>query len=135
MKSCRRRACVRFCWALLCAVFGVLLAAASSWFLSLVFLYGACFLLWQGWCLRKKGLRFEAERNWWGKAKQGVQQNPLTPCCTLFGDTEFRHDESNCTRYRYPQSRPITREERLEIDRQWDEIISHMNDPEYGEEA
>lgn len=135
MASYRGRAAIRFCCAAACTAIGVLFAVASVWFMSFVALYSASFLIWRGFRIHGKGIRLERERVWWSKAKKGVEQDPLDPCCTPFGETGFRHDEPSCTRYRYLRPKPITREERLEIDRKWNEIISHMSDPEYGEEA
>lgn len=126
---------MRFCWALPCVAFSVLLAVASAWFLAFIFLYMATFLTWSGWRSRRKGLRLQAEVDWWSKAKDGEEQDPLDPCCVRFGETGIRHDEMKCTRYRYKRPKPITREERLEIDRQWNEIIARFDDSEHGEEA
>lgn len=98
-------------------------------------LYAAALLAWQGWHIRAKGIRLELERQWWGRARTGVEQEPLDPCCTLFGENGYRHDEASCTRYRYGKPRPITREELIDIDKAWNEIIAHLEDPEYGEEA
>ncbi|MGH8967236.1 MAG: hypothetical protein ACRDXB_18170 [Actinomycetes bacterium] len=118
-----------------CVAVSVLFVVAGLWPLSLISLYVATLLLWSGWRQKAKAERREAEIEWWARAKKGIEQDPLNPCCLQFDDTGHLHDETVCTRYRYRRPRQITREERIEIDREWQQIISRLHDPEYGEEA
>lgn len=135
MATHRSKAVTRFLWSVMCVLLGVLFSAISAWFMAFVTLYAATFLAWRGWRIRAKGIRLELENEWWSRAREGVEQEPLDPCCVLFGDNGYRHDEATCTRYRYKKPKPITREERIDIDKAWNEIIAHLEDPEYGEEA
>jgi hypothetical protein len=131
----RKRALRCFSFALGSVVTGVLFVAAGLWPLSLVSLYAATLSWWIGCRSNGKARRMQLEREWWIRAKRGIEQPPLTPCCMEFEDTGFLHDEPHCTRYRYGRPRPITREELTEINLAWAEIIAHLEDPEYGEEA
>ncbi len=113
----------------------LLFASWESFLPCILALYAATFLLWRGWKTRSEYLRFQQEVEWWKNAKNGIEQDPLDPCCVLFGKTSLKHEEEYCTRRRYPKPRIISKEELAEIDRVWKEIVSHMDDPEYGEEA
>lgn len=135
MDGHRKRALRCFSLAPGLIVAGVFFVVAGLWPLSVVCLYLATFAWWVGWRSNAKARRMQLEREWWAKAKQGIEQEPLTPCCMEFDDTGFLHDEPHCTRYRYGRPRPITREELIEIDKSWVQIIAHLEDPEYGEEA
>lgn len=135
MASHQKNALRDFSASLGCVVVSVLFMVAGLWPLSIVTLYLATFLLWSGWRQKGKADRREAEIEWWARAKKGIEQDPLNPCCLQFDETGYLHDEAVCTRYRYRRPRPITREERMEIDREWQQIISRLRDPEYGEEA
>lgn len=131
----QKKALRRISAALGCAFVGVFFAVAALWMLSFLSLYCASFLGWSGLRHRWKGKRLKLESEWWARAKNGIEQDPLDPCCMRFGNTGHVHDEANCTRYRYKKPKPIDREERIEIEKAWIEIISHLHDPEYGEEA
>lgn len=135
MASHQKNAFRDFSASLGCVAVSVLFVVAGLWPLSLISLYVATFLLWSGWRQKAKAERREAEIEWWARAKKGIEQDPLNPCCLQFDDTGYLHDEAVCTRYRYRRPRQITREERMEIDREWQQIISRLRDPEYGEEA
>lgn len=130
-----KRALSHFLWALGCLLPCVFFGMIEWWFLSIVSLYLAFILLWSGWRSLGKGKRATLEQEWWARAREGVEQAPLSPCCTHYDETGFQHDEPHCTRYRYPPPKPISREERQEIDRAWSEIIAHLPDPECGEET
>lgn len=130
-----KKALGRFSLALGCVVTGVFFAVAALWLFSFLSLYCASFLTWRGWVNRKKGIRFRLEGEWWKKAKDGVEQDPFDPCCLKFGSTGHVHEEERCTRYRYERPKPITKDELARIEEAWNEIISHLRDPEYGEEA
>jgi len=134
MSGHRKKALSRFSSALGCVLVGVFFAVASLWLLSFLSLYCASFLVWSGFCFRRKAIRAELEEQWWIDAKNGAEQDPLDPCCMEFGNTGYVHDELKCTRYRYGRPRPITREELLKIDEAWNDIVSRLRDPEYGEE-
>lgn len=115
-------------------VLGILVAVWGLLLLSVIALYVATFLLLRGLKFRARGRRIKEEAEWWKRARSGVEQDPLYPCCVLFGKTLVHHAEEYCTRRRYPKPRIITKEELVEIDRKWKEIIEHLDDPEYGEE-
>ena len=135
MANHQRKALRRTSSALGCVLVSVFFAVVALWPLSFLSLYCAAHLGWSGLIHRRKGARAVLEREWWIKAKNGVEQDPLDPCCVEFGNTGHVHNEERCTRYRYGRPKPITREERIDIDRAWEEIISHLRDPEYGEET
>lgn len=135
MASHERNALKDFSFALGCVAVGVLFIVAGLWPFSIAALYVATFLVWSGYRQKMKAERQRAESEWWARAAKGIEQEPLHPCCLKFDDTGHVHDESVCTRHRYGRPKPITREERMEIDREWQQIISRLRDPEYGEEA
>lgn len=135
MAGHRENALRDFSVALGCILAGVFFLVTGLWFLSIVALYLAALMCWSGWHQKAKARRREAEIAWWARARKGVEQEPLHPCCLQFDDTGYLHDESVCTRYRYKRPRPITRQERMEIDREWERIVSRLRDPGYGEEA
>lgn len=118
-----------------CSALAFLCASWGSFFPSAICLHAASFCVWRGFRSRSEILRTAEEVEWWKNAKNGVEQDPLDPCCVLYGKTSLEHEEDHCTRRRYPKPRIITAEELVEIDRAWNEIISHMDDPEYGEET
>jgi hypothetical protein len=124
----QKKALVRFCSALGCVAVGVFFGAVSLWLMSFLALYSATFFLWSGFRNLKRHERIRREVEWWRRAKDGVEQDPLNPCCVEFGETGFLHDEQKCTRYRYGRPRPISKEEREEIDKAWSEIIAHFYD-------
>lgn len=134
MTQYQKKAWIRFSGSAASLTVGVLLGSWGAFSICLLFLNIATFLLWRGWGARREGIRIQAEIEWWKKAKNGVEQESLSPCCLLFGETLYQHDEARCTRRKYPMPRVISREELAEIDAAWAEIISHMDDPEYGEE-
>jgi hypothetical protein len=135
MASHQKNAFRDFSASLVCVAVSTLFVVTGLWPLSIVSLYLATFFLWSGWRQKAKAERREAEIEWWMRARRGIDQDPLNPCCLQFGDTGYLHNDAACTRYRYRRPRPITREERMEIDREWEQIVSRLRDPEYGEEA
>jgi hypothetical protein len=130
-----RKALSHFLWSIGCMILGVFFGIFAWWFMAVVSLYCALILIWSGWRSLGRSRRARLEEEWWRRARAGVEQAPLVPCCTEYGETGRGHDESHCTRYRYRPPKPISREERMEIDRVWSEIIANLPDPEYGEEA
>lgn len=130
-----KKAWLCFISSLACLTAGVLLSFLEVFSFSILALYGGTFLMWRGWKTRSEYLRHLEEVEWWRNAKNGVEQDSLDPCCVLFGKTSMKHEEEYCTRRRYPKPRIISKDELVDIDRAWKEIIAHMDDPEHGEEA
>lgn len=135
MNAYVRKTWLYFLSSLGCTGAGVLVASWGAFLPAIVLLYLSGFLFWRGWKIRSDCFRFQEEVEWWRNAKNGIEQDPLDPCCVLYGKTYLRHEEAYCTRRRYPKPRVISREELEKIDKAWEEIIFHLENPEFGEEA
>lgn len=70
------------------------------WEVSIPFFYMAAFSLWGVNSERRSLRRLNEERRWWTREKLGIPQEPLDPCCPLFGQTRTAHQDIRCTRDR-----------------------------------
>lgn len=110
---------------------GVFFVATPYWPLVVFFLYGAVLLAWRAGSEVGRYRRRKVEDEWWRRQKQGVRQEPLTPCCMRFGDTRVFHDGMRCTR-------GYTQEEWIEqalIDATWDGMVAGLGDLDQKEEG
>jgi hypothetical protein len=129
-----KRSWLMFSWALLSVLLGIFLTVTPLWLASVPMFYAATFWVWRGALCRSEETRRKHEAQWWRRAKTGVTQKPLHPCCLKYEETGFLHDDIRCTRYLNRKPHPKSPEERAEIDPVWKEMISHLRDPEHGEE-
>lgn len=114
---------------------GALFLVVGLWPMTLVCTYLTVLTGWTAWRSSLKAKRRKMEIEWWARAKKGIEQEPLNPCCLEFDETGYLHDEAFCTRYRYKRPKPLTRQERIEIDEAWAEIVAHLKDQDFGENS
>lgn len=127
---------LRYVWgllagALVCVSMGVFFVATPYWPFVVFFLYGSVLLAWRAWAEMGRYRRRRAENEWWGRQKRGIRQEPLTPCCTRFGDTGNLHDEIRCTSG-YTEEQWV---EQALIDATWDGMIANLGDLDREEEG
>lgn len=129
--SAHRRYVLLFTWsAVLCMILGSALLLTPLWPVSLILIYLASLLFWRGSVRRQRDLRLKQEAEWWRRARMGVEQPPLDPCCLPFDENGATHDEPHCTRSRSTGNRVISREENERVERIWKEIVDHYEDSE-----
>ncbi len=130
MTSHLKRAWMLFLCTLGLAVWGLVATATPLWPLSLIFFYLALFTLWRGWLALTLDRRLAQEAAWWARARHDCYQDPLDPCCMLYGATLALHDDAHCTRRREGNPGPLGENERLATDAVWAEITKGLDDPE-----
>lgn len=100
------------------------LAATPYWPGALISGYVALLAFW---CLRgqyRRACRLEQEAEWWRRTKLGIRQPPLSPCCVLFDETEFLHDDVRCTRGRIAELWI----EPTQVESEWKALVASLHD-------
>lgn len=110
--------------ALLFGSLEVLLVVRRHWIAAAVAAYMAVLLLDRWRLHRRRFLRTREEFEWWRRAKLGIRQSPLDPCCLHLEETGSLHDEKRCTAG--PVARLWVDHDYLES--RWGELVAELGD-------